>query len=252
MIWDPRGGWRWAAESKQEPYFWGRECLYVTVFWLTGIFLSAAAGDSSILFHTSAPKRVLISFGLKERKKSPHHITFYPLEGPLSVTQAPNWPLHHVLSPSAGPCFAATSHSFRRKVKRHKGRVITASACWKGTQRKHEVWAALKTPSGARIYQVFLTWRAIVRSCYWIYSLQRAHHHNLLLEGSSRGTWSFCRHVRGKQEDSSFFGPIVKSENSRMYSTKAFISGITYCTNDFNDITSKLFPRWTCDLHTRD
>lgn len=88
----------------------------------------------------------------ESQKKSPHHITFYPLEKPLSVTQASNWPLHHVLSPSARPCFATTSHSLRRKVKRHKGRVITAFACWKGTQRKHEVWAALKTPSGARIH----------------------------------------------------------------------------------------------------
>lgn len=131
----------------------------MTVFWLTGIFLSAAAADSSILFHTSATKRVLISFGLREREreKNPHHITFYPLEGPLSVTQAPNWPLHHVLSPSAGPCSAATSHSLRRKVKRHRGRVITASARWKGTQRKHEVWTALKTPFGPRMCQVFLT-----------------------------------------------------------------------------------------------
>lgn len=122
----------------------------MTVFWLTGIFLSAAAADSSILFHTSATKRVLISFGLREREKKPlitlhfiHWRDLYPLHKSLIG--------HFIMfcHPERDPASPLRLIPPRRKVKRHKGRVITASACWRGTQREHEVWTALKTPSGA-------------------------------------------------------------------------------------------------------
>lgn len=116
-------------------------------FWLTGIFLPAAAAGSSILFHTSATKRVLISFSSTERKEKKrrnlitlhfiHWRDLYPLHKRLighfimfcHPQQDPASPLR--LIPSA-------ERSSGTKA------VITASACWKSTQRKHEVWNRIK------------------------------------------------------------------------------------------------------------
>lgn len=214
VVWDPRWG-----VTVGSLFLW----FCVSEFWLTGIFLPAAAADSSILFHTSATKRVLISFDLTERIK----FTFDPPEGPLSVTQAPNWPLHHVLSPSAGSRFAATSHSPPQKGQAAQ----RPSHNSLGLLERHpeETWSLDRTFRG-RTCQVKANRQEL------LLNLTTAHHHN----GSSRGSWSYCLHVRQLPPPSlvgfhSFYLFLLLT-NGRMR---------TYHLNSSS-------PWWPCDIQTRD